>query len=507
MRTHSLHLNLLVSLLVLLGAASIYYQISVLQIPLSEHEIDNLWNIDTKIEFQGKNNEPIKLQMLVPPPNQGFTQLNESFHSHNYGISINQTENNRHITWSARRAGGKQTLYYRLAVSSRFNDEPEQQGPVYRDSLPVSGIDKLAADALLVPIRQNSADIETFISETIKKINDKNDDNAKLLLRGDYSSKRKAEVIDLVLSIAHIPMQRINTIRLEASSNQEPEIWIRSYNGKKWLYFNPHSGQQGMPKDRLIWWIGDEPLLNLEGGSNAQISFSISKNEINAMRLTQLSSANSNASHLDYSLYALPFTSQQSYKVMLMIPVGVLVILILRNIVGLQTLGTFTPVLIALAFRETELVFGIILFTLIAAFGLSLRSYLEHLRLQMLPRLSVVLTFVVILFAVISIFSHKIGLERGLSVSLFPMVILTMTIERLSITWEERGGSHAFTVALGTLFAATLAYFLMNWQQLVYFIFTFPGSLLIMIGFMLAMGRYRGYRLSELFRFKAFIKE
>src|SRR5690606_12506872 len=105
----------------------------------------------------------------------------------------------------------------------------------------------------------------------------------------------------------------------------------------------------------------------------------------------------------------------------------------------------------ALAFRETELLFGMVLFVVITAIGLSLRSYLEHLRLQMLPRLSVVLTFVVILFAVISIFSHKLGLERGLSVSLFPMVILTMTIERLSITWEERGGSHAFVVAIGTL--------------------------------------------------------
>ncbi|OZB15361.1 MAG: hypothetical protein B7X58_06630, partial [Marinobacter sp. 34-60-7] len=35
------------------------------------------------------------------------------------------------------------------------------------------------------------------------------------------------------------------------------------------------------------------------------------------------------------------------------------------------------------------------------------------------------------------------------------MVILTMTIERLSITWEERGGVHSFKVAVGTLIAAT----------------------------------------------------
>ncbi|RML27499.1 putative Membrane protein [Pseudomonas syringae pv. maculicola] len=31
--------------------------------------------------------------------------------------------------------------------------------------------------------------------------------------------------------------------------------------------------------------------------------------------------------------------------------------------------------------------------------------------------------------------------------------------------------------------------------------------LLVLVGFMLAMGRYRGYRLTELMRFKAFLKE
>jgi hypothetical protein len=144
---------------------------------------------------------------------------------------------------------------------------------------------------------------------------------------------------------------------------------------------------------------------------------------------------------------------------------------------------------------------------LITALGLSLRSYLEHLKLQMLPRLSVVLTFVVVLIAAISLFSHKLGLERGLSVALFPMVILTMTIERLSITWEERGAGNALKVAIGTLFAASLAHLVMSVPALAYFIFTFPAVLLVLVGFMLAMGRYRGYRLSELIRFRASIKD
>ncbi|MGA4815289.1 7TM domain-containing protein [Pseudomonas aeruginosa] len=52
--------------------------------------------------------------------------------------------------------------------------------------------------------------------------------------------------------------------------------------------------------------------------------------------------------------------------------------------------------LIALASARTGLQWGIAPFTVITALGLSLRSYLEHLKLQMPPRFSVVLTFQVV---------------------------------------------------------------------------------------------------------------
>ncbi len=508
MRSLNLHLKVLVILLVSLGVLITGYQIFILGIPVTEDETDDLWNIDAKVEFQANPREPVKLQMFVPPLNQDYVSLNESFISNNYGVSINRVDGNRKVTWSARRASGKQTLYYRLVLTKRYSGEQiAAKGPIFRDRIPVEGAEKIAAEALLAPIRQHSADVETFITETIKRVNNRNDDNVKLLLGGDASTENKARVIELLLSIAHVPMQRLHTIRLVAETLQSPELWLRSFNGENWLYFSPESGEQGLPADRLVWWIGDDDLVNLEGGKQAQVSFSLNNSEMNAIRLAKLTDENTDVDFLEYSLYGLPLQTQQTFMIMVMIPIGVLVILILRNLGGLQTLGTFTPVLIALAFRETQLGFGIILFTVITTLGLSLRSYLEHLKLQMLPRLSVVLTFVVVLIAVISLFSHKLGLERGLSVALFPMVILTMTIERLSITWEERGGGHAFKVAIGTLLAATLAHLLMSVPQLTYFVFTFPAILMILVGFMLAMGRYRGYRLTELFRFKAFLKD
>jgi len=510
MRSQSLHLAVLVILLAVIGVGVTVYQIFVLQIPLTEHETDHLWNIEAKIEFQASSDVPIKTKLYVPPLDSRFVSVSESFISKDYGVTVDQEEDNRQITWSARRVTGEQTLFYRLVVTARYGGETtETEGPVYRDPIEIEGeAEQEAVETLIQPIRQYSADIETFISEAIKRVNKTDDDAVQLLLHHDDSVEHKVNVLELVLASAHVPMERVHTVLLNKSNAQDPELWVRSYNGQEWLYFNPVTGERGLPDNRLVWWYGDAPLIDIEGGANPTISFAISSSEVNAIRLGQLiDNANATTRFLDYSLYGLPLNDQQIYHLIIMIPVGVLFILLLRNFIGLQTLGTFTPVLVALAFRETGLAFGAAFFTIITAFGLLLRSYLEYLKLQLLPRLSVVLTFVVIIMAVISLFSHKLGMESGLSVSLFPMVILTMMIERLSIAWDERGGNEAFKKGVITLIAAAGAYYLMNIPALEYFMFTFPGVLLVMAAFMLLMGKYRGYRLTELVRFKAMLDD
>jgi uncharacterized membrane protein len=186
-----------------------------------------------------------------------------------------------------------------------------------------------------------------------------------------------------------------------------------------------------------------------------------------------------------------------------MIPIGALIMVMMRNFIGIDAFGTFMPVLIALAFRETKLFWGVILFTLLVALGLSIRFLLERLRLLLVPRLSAVLIVVVLLMLVISLMSHKLGMETGLSVALFPMVIIAMTIERMSVVWEERGPADAMRGASGSLLVAIAAYIAMGLTWLEHLIFTFPELLLVILALVVVAGRYTGYRLLELSRFKA----
>lgn len=518
MRSLTFHLKILIAVFFFLGISIISYQIFILKTPITENETTDLWTIDAKITFDVNGTKPVKVQFQLPLKSGDYAISNELFLAKNYGQIINDSQpDDRFVTWSTRKVSGKQTLYYRLNLTKRHSDDiATSQGLTWREPIVVEGADKLAVDALVNEIRNKSSNIATFISATIKVVNESNNDNVNLLLAGNKAIENKYKVIELLLSSASIPIEQVRTLKL-APGSQVPSLWIRSYyvdegnksdNGNvrigQWHYFNPVTGTIGLPNDEIVWWVGNKNVLTVDNGIAGHVAFNLDKSELTALSLAKLSSVSGNLT--DYSFYSLPLNTQLAYQIMLMIPFGVLIILVLRNIIGINTLGTFTPVLVALAFRETGLVFGIIFFTIIVAIGLSLRSYLEHLKLQMLPRLSIVLTFVVLLIIFVGLISHKLGFDQGLSITLFPMVILTMTIERLSVTWEERGSAFALRVGVGTIFTASIAYCIMGFASLVYFVFTFPAVLFILVAFMLAMGRYRGYRLMELFRFKALLK-
>ena len=75
MRSLTLHLKVLITVLVLLGVAVTAYQIFVLGIPVTEDETDDLWNIDAKVEFVASTKDPVKVQMFVPPLNLSLIHI------------------------------------------------------------------------------------------------------------------------------------------------------------------------------------------------------------------------------------------------------------------------------------------------------------------------------------------------------------------------------------------------------------------------------------------------
>jgi hypothetical protein len=85
---------------------------------------------------------------------------------------------------------------------------------------------------------------------------------------------------------------------------------------------------------------------------------------------------------------------------------------------------------------------------------------------------------------------------------LLPMVILTMTVERFYLTSEEDGPRFAMQLMTGTVAVALCCYAVLRWNEVGSILLAFPEIHLFTITALILLGRYTGYRLSELWRFR-----
>lgn len=487
-----------------IGTSLLWYKIDTLGFPLQPDQESQAWTIQARLEIDAGGG-PLKVEMRLPENTPRFVRQNETYVSREFGLTVESKQQSRTATWARRRARGTNNLYYRATFARDQSTDQLPEKPAYPRVPDLPEPFNTALNTLVDDVREHSADIGSFTAEMLRRINDRDPSNEmRLFLTTPDYQEYPTQLAQTLLAGARIPSIQLNGVVLNSITQQASVIpWLAIHNEQKWLFYDPNSGEEYLPDDYLVWWVGTDPIATVTGGALEASQISIRRDLISNLELATERAESRGSRLIEFSPLGLPVHTQSLFQMLLMIPLGALLVVILRNVIGLRSFGTFMPILIALAFRETQLLAGIILFLTVVGIGLLLRFYLERLRLLLVPRLSAVLTIVVILLILVGIISYRLNIEVGLSVALFPMVIIAMVIERMSITWEERGPRDALIDGAGSLVIAIMGYLVMEQEVLRHLMLVFPELLLIVLALIIALGRYTGYRVSELWRFKA----
>lgn len=494
-----------------IGVAAFVWKWRVLNFPLAPVAETEVWEIQARVEYDAPRG-PSRVILQLPKDPPGYSILDERYVARGYGMAIAAADGAREVQWQIRRAGGGEAvLYYRATIFRDqrppvFDDEPAIPEPATWDE-PFA----TARAALLDDVREKSVDSTTFAAELLRRLNaDHPSEEVRLLTEQASTVDARARLAVSLLADRQVATRLLYGLLLEDAATQLPlRTWVQVWDtdARVWNTVDADSGAIGWPKGLLVWKRGDLPLVDVTGGRNETVVFSTTRSLADALETAKRRLASRDQNLIAYSLLDLPLQAQEVYKILLLVPVGAFIMLILRNLVGIKTFGTFMPVLIALAFNWTGLLPGVVLFLIVISAGLLVRFYMERLKLLLVPRLTAVLIVVVMLMALVSVVSNRLGIEVGLNVALFPMIIMTMTIERVSVAWEERGPGFAITQASGSIAIAALAYLAMKQANLQHLIFVFPELLLVLLALTLVLGRYSGYRLTELFRFRALARD
>lgn len=550
MRKHFIILNIV---LVLVALFIFSYKHFVLKFPLLKDATSKVWVVEAEIHYDFPEKTPLhkrKIRLNIPPKIQeNFIIEKESFGTGGFSPYIlPKRSGHRELVWSIRSreidtalyndssllihepilSAMNNVLYYRVYVRPRYDvisqiDESGQNPKVHMKKSALAPDLRVATSDIIGEIRSKSVDDESFVWSVIQRVNNPNTLDMDLQILYDrLGTDNDDAVIAYLLREANYPTRVAHGIRLEESTVKTNPldfrkkypiiVWYEIWFEDAWHTFYPLQ-DEFVADNTFVLWYDDDKMLNVPGHSDESVVLSIQcEDERTVMALHNQGVASSFKEVTDnmfykFSMFSLPVRIQNLYITLLTIPIGAMLIIFFRNMVGIQTFGTFMPVLIAIAFRESSLLIGISLFVFLVGIGVLARSYLARFKLLLVPRLGAVLITVVLLMILSSMLIARIGFLGGLGVALFPLVILTMTIERMSVIWEERGPWDAFVQSIGSIAAATIVFLVITNAVLEHIIFVFPELLLICLSLALIMGRYSGYRLMELIRFKSMSKE
>jgi hypothetical protein len=495
------------AMLLLLGLGTTAYKHWQLGFPLVPGKTQTVWTVEARIEFEGMG-KPVKASLNLPDETKNLVVVESVAASPGYGFElVKSKEHEVRGVWSARESKGTQTLFYKTNVylgKGKPRLESTKQKPKPAEKPIFTEPKATAANSLLSDAYVHSADAETLAIRMIEQLNaDEPNENVRTLLQDIKGRAQKNQLLMELLRSAEIPVRLLRGIELtDVGRRQKLYELIEVYSGDEWIAVDPRTGELGITETFLPWQRGDQWLMEVEGGKDSSISFAVIANERAGRNVAILLGREEQAGLVDFSIFTLPVDVQNTFAILLLIPIGALVVVILRNLVGIRTSGTFMPILIALAFLQTTLFVGIVLFVVVVGVGLMIRGYLSRLNLLLVPRLAAVLIVVIGLYVSLSIIGFKMGLVGALSVTYFPMIIIAWTIERMSVLWEEEGAKEVMIQGGGSLLTATIAHLIMIERHVAYLFFAFPELLLVVLAIILAIGQYTGYRLSELRRFE-----
>lgn len=184
---------------------------------------------------------------------------------------------------------------------------------------------------------------------------------------------------------------------------------------------------------------------------------------------------------------------------LLALPLGAVMVVFARSVLGWKTFGLFTPMLLALAYLQSGPFAGPVISTAAILIGMAAAPFLKLLNLSRVAFLGTLIAIVVTALGTLAL-----RLDNLVLMSAFPVVVTALVVERWWNAWEADGRKQAMKMTATTLALALMIQALVASPLLIALgqqaPLVMPVSAIVM---MIVLGRYQGMRLSELTRFRA----
>ena len=167
----------------------------------------------------------------------------------------------------------------------------------------------------------------------------------------------KSRLLVALLRSQNIPARVVGGIILSEGIKRKTHVWVEVWLNGEWAAIDPTNGYYFIkPRHYLKLYNGDVSLIQRSDDINFHYSYAIER------KIGTPDEALASVDQGTFSLWILLNEVGIDFNVLrifLLLPIAVLLILVFRNIIGLECFGTFVPALLAVSFRETGIVYGV----------------------------------------------------------------------------------------------------------------------------------------------------
>ena len=327
---------------------------------------------------------------------------------------------------------------------------------------------------------------------------------ATTLEQGGGDRCSRARLLTALLRNRSIPARVLGGLTLTKGAEQQMHYWVEAFVFDHWMPMCPSHHLFGkVPSTFVVFGVGDRPAVTAKRVTGLKYAFLVERlgREGDAPEKSAL-----RRGFESLSLYQLPPSDRRLVEVLLLMPLAALIVCVSRNVIGLGSFGTFTPALIGLAFHDLNSWPGLFVFLSILMVGWFMRRMLDRYHLLQVPRVATMLTLIMSVLILLIVLSNLYGATTTRYISLFPIVILTGMVERFW-TLENEDSLYASFRTLGmTMLISVAIALVLSRPWIVQHLFCYPETLALLMACQLMIGRYTGYRIVELIRFRDFLQ-
>lgn len=512
----------LIAVLVVLPLTLMGIKLYVLDYPLKGLIPTQSYQVELAMQVDGHGGE-INIETFLPRSDSRQNILQEQHADGVFVLNQRTDGENRIASWKAANVNGRQDIRYTVLMQTRQvryvlpvnmpipTEYPAQlqqylkaeKGIQVNSPLIKKRVDELMPNAGGRTLGESLTIIHRYLQDQFTNRNFSGYTDALTALKlGEASCNGKSRLFVAMARYLNIPARLVGGYIMHSGSKRTSHQWVEAYVSGHWVPFdtiNDHFAE--IPANFLTLYYGDEMLFRHTSNINFQYHFNTVKKLVPRYEVQQeLGDSIFNMINF-YAIFERVGISQDLLKVLLMIPLGAFVTVVFRNVVGIETFGTFLPALIAAAARESGLLWGLTGFILIITVTALIRKGLEWLQLLHSPKMAVILAVVVMVMMALTVGGVQLGLFELAQMTLFPIAILAITSERFAIMVEEQGMVYTLKLMATTVIVIAAAYAVMSSLFMQSLFIAFPELLLVVMALNVWLGRWVGMRLMEYVRF------